>query len=227
MNHARRLSAAAVVGAMGIVYGDIGTSPLYTLESALAAAGPFNAEAVLGVLSLIFWALTISVTHQVPDHHHERRQRGRGWHPRAVRARAAPPDHRQPLEQDRGGTRARRHGVLLLRRSHHAGDLGAGRGRGPGGAQSRPAEVCGPGDRRGARGAVRLPAPRHGARRAALRPRDARLVHRDRRPRRDAHRPPSRGARGAQPAEGPGTALTPPAGCAGHHRRGVPRHHGR
>ena len=62
MNHARRLSAAAVVGAMGIVYGDIGTSPLYTLDTALAAAGPFNAEAVLGVLSLIFWALTISVT---------------------------------------------------------------------------------------------------------------------------------------------------------------------
>jgi KUP system potassium uptake protein len=62
MNHSRRLSAAAVVGAMGIVYGDIGTSPLYTLDTALAAAGPFNTESVLGVLSLIFWALTISVT---------------------------------------------------------------------------------------------------------------------------------------------------------------------
>src|SRR5579862_7651886 len=62
MNHARRLSAAAIVGAMGIVYGDIGTSPLYTLQSALDAAGPFNAESVLGVLSLIFWALTISVS---------------------------------------------------------------------------------------------------------------------------------------------------------------------
>src|SRR5262249_43516188 len=62
MNHARRLSAAAVVGAMGIVYGDIGTSPLYTLDAALAAAGAFNNESVLGVLSLIVWALTISVT---------------------------------------------------------------------------------------------------------------------------------------------------------------------
>jgi KUP system potassium uptake protein len=60
--HARRWSPAAVVGAIGIVYGDIGTSPLYTLENALAAAGPVDAEAVLGVLSLIFWSLAISVT---------------------------------------------------------------------------------------------------------------------------------------------------------------------
>jgi KUP system potassium uptake protein len=62
MNDPRRLSFAAVVGCTGIVYGDIGTSPLYTMESALNAAGTFDAEAVLGVLSLIFWALAISVT---------------------------------------------------------------------------------------------------------------------------------------------------------------------
>src|SRR5205823_5530672 len=62
MNPQRRLSVSAVVGAMGIVYGDIGTSPLYALESALDAAGGFDAEAVLGVLSLVFWSLTISVT---------------------------------------------------------------------------------------------------------------------------------------------------------------------
>jgi KUP system potassium uptake protein len=62
MHHARRLSVSAVVAATGIVYGDIGTSPLYTLETALSAAGTFNREAVLGVLSLIFWSLMISVT---------------------------------------------------------------------------------------------------------------------------------------------------------------------
>ena len=62
MNHQRRLSVSAVVGATGIVYGDIGTSPLYTLNTALSAAGTFNAAAVLGVLSLIFWSLAISVT---------------------------------------------------------------------------------------------------------------------------------------------------------------------
>src|SRR5437868_8240202 len=62
MNNSRRLSVSAVIGAMGIVYGDIGTSPLYALQSALDAAGGFDAEVVLGVLSLIFWALAISVT---------------------------------------------------------------------------------------------------------------------------------------------------------------------
>jgi KUP system potassium uptake protein len=62
MHQTRRLTVSAVVAATGIVYGDIGTSPLYTLETALGAAGTFNREAVLGVLSLIFWSLMISVT---------------------------------------------------------------------------------------------------------------------------------------------------------------------
>jgi len=58
----RRLSLSSIVGAIGVVYGDIGTSPLYALQQAVGEAGTFNAEAVLGVLSLIFWALAISVT---------------------------------------------------------------------------------------------------------------------------------------------------------------------
>lgn len=62
MNQTRRVNLGLVIGATGIVYGDIGTSPLYTIESALDAAGRFDGEAVLGVLSLIFWALTISVS---------------------------------------------------------------------------------------------------------------------------------------------------------------------
>jgi KUP system potassium uptake protein len=62
VNQERPLRVAAVVAATGIVYGDIGTSPLYALESALDAAGTFNAEAVLGVLSLVFWSLAISVS---------------------------------------------------------------------------------------------------------------------------------------------------------------------
>jgi KUP system potassium uptake protein len=55
-------SLAAVIGAIGVVYGDIGTSPLYALESTLTEAGHFDRLAVLGSLSLIVWALTISVT---------------------------------------------------------------------------------------------------------------------------------------------------------------------
>jgi KUP system potassium uptake protein len=57
---------ALTIGSIGVVYGDIGTSPLYALrESVLAAVGP-NAPAsepvVLGILSLIIWALLLMVT---------------------------------------------------------------------------------------------------------------------------------------------------------------------
>jgi KUP system potassium uptake protein len=62
MHDARRWSLPAVIGAVGIVYGDIGTSPLYAFETALNAAGAFDPKVVLGVLSLIFWSLMLSVT---------------------------------------------------------------------------------------------------------------------------------------------------------------------
>jgi KUP system potassium uptake protein len=53
----------ATLGALGVVYGDIGTSPLYALKEATAAAGGFaDSAAVLGVLSLIFWSLFLVVT---------------------------------------------------------------------------------------------------------------------------------------------------------------------
>lgn len=53
-----------VLGALGVVYGDIGTSPIYAFREALAAAEGSGAleASVLGLLSLIFWALTLTVT---------------------------------------------------------------------------------------------------------------------------------------------------------------------
>jgi KUP system potassium uptake protein len=60
---AQQVSRAAVIGAMGVVYGDIGTSPLYALEASFNAAGaPTDRLAILGVLSLIFWSLLVVVT---------------------------------------------------------------------------------------------------------------------------------------------------------------------
>src|SRR6202020_2684015 len=59
MHNQRRLTLTSVVGAIGIVYGDIGTSPLYTMQNAVDAAGRFSSDAVLGVLSLIFWSLAL------------------------------------------------------------------------------------------------------------------------------------------------------------------------
>jgi KUP system potassium uptake protein len=56
---------ALTVGSIGVVYGDIGTSPLYALREAVAAAGGpggVTRPAVFGVLSLILWALILIVT---------------------------------------------------------------------------------------------------------------------------------------------------------------------
>jgi len=60
----RRLSLGATFGAIGIVYGDIGTSPLYALEQSLNATGQGGhpATVLLGVLSLMFWSLLAIVT---------------------------------------------------------------------------------------------------------------------------------------------------------------------
>ncbi|TGW18801.1 potassium transporter Kup [Stenotrophomonas maltophilia] len=55
---------ALIIGAIGVVFGDIGTSPLYTLKEAFSPHYGLNSDhdTVLGVLSLAFWALNIVVT---------------------------------------------------------------------------------------------------------------------------------------------------------------------
>jgi len=52
-----------MLAALGIVYGDLGTSPLYTLQTVMAAnGGSFSASAALGIFSLIFWSLIITIS---------------------------------------------------------------------------------------------------------------------------------------------------------------------
>src|SRR5215510_9950663 len=57
---------ALTLGSIGVVYGDIGTSPLYAMRESVLAAGGLseatNAEIILGILSLIIWALILVVT---------------------------------------------------------------------------------------------------------------------------------------------------------------------
>jgi KUP system potassium uptake protein len=59
-----RLSAGSslTIAALGVVYGDIGTSPLYAVRQSLADFGDLSEPAILGVLSLIIWALALIVT---------------------------------------------------------------------------------------------------------------------------------------------------------------------
>ncbi len=64
-SHTQRNSLAALtLGAIGVVYGDIGTSPLYAFREALAQAadGGISQSEIVGVLSLALWALIIVVT---------------------------------------------------------------------------------------------------------------------------------------------------------------------
>ncbi|OOG63990.1 potassium transporter Kup [Rhodanobacter sp. B04] len=59
----RRRLAALALGAIGVVYGDIGTSPLYTLQTTLSHDGMKpTPESIYGVLSLIFWAQILVVS---------------------------------------------------------------------------------------------------------------------------------------------------------------------
>ncbi|WP_291991116.1 potassium transporter Kup [Candidatus Accumulibacter sp. ACC007] len=56
--------AATALAAMGVVFGDIGTSPLYTMKEVFGGHHPLpiDTDTVLGILSLVFWALTITVS---------------------------------------------------------------------------------------------------------------------------------------------------------------------
>ncbi len=51
--------AALTFGALGVVFGDLGTSPLYTLKTVLDLAGATTPETILGLLSLLIWTLIV------------------------------------------------------------------------------------------------------------------------------------------------------------------------
>jgi KUP system potassium uptake protein len=61
---AKQSTAALALAAMGVVYGDIGTSPLYTIKEVFGGHHPVpvTPENVLGIMSLVFWALVIAVS---------------------------------------------------------------------------------------------------------------------------------------------------------------------
>src|SRR6188768_1531890 len=56
-----RVSAAGLLIALGIIYGDIGTSPLYVLN-AIISGKEITTNLIIGVLSCIIWTLTLQTT---------------------------------------------------------------------------------------------------------------------------------------------------------------------
>src|SRR3569833_3338918 len=60
----RKTTAGVILGTIGVVYGDIGTSPLYAIKECFAGVHPVPIDRlhILGMLSLIFWSLMIVVS---------------------------------------------------------------------------------------------------------------------------------------------------------------------
>ncbi len=172
-------TAALAIGALGVVYGDIGTSPLYTVRECFNGphAVAINPTNLLGVASLIFWSLIIVVSVKYVGFRPQGRQPGRRRH-----LRVAGPDPGVP-QPDEPEAAFRHHDRRHLRRlsalrggHHHAVHLGAVRHRRPRGrhrsgqALRRATDLHRPG------GALLGPTAGHQRGRSDLRPRHGRVV---------------------------------------------------
>ena len=167
---------AMALGSVGIVYGDIGTSPLYAFReaaTAAAASGPVTREIVLGVLSMILWALILVVTVKYVLILLRADNNGEGGTLALMALAFRAVGRRAPFVMI---PRYHRRRDVPRRQRDHAGDLGALRGRGPEAGVARLGQF-----RAADRGAdpgraVRRAAARHRQGRGVLRARDGDLV---------------------------------------------------
>src|ERR1700679_1742338 len=60
--HSKKVTTAGLLITLGIIFGDIGTSPLYTFQTILAEGGKVSESLVLGAISCVFWTLTLQTT---------------------------------------------------------------------------------------------------------------------------------------------------------------------
>ena len=134
---APRLSVMLAV--LGVVYGDIGTSPLYAFKASLAASSAATAIVegeILGVLSLIFWSLILIVTVKYVLLVMRADNRGEGGILALMALAQRVVGRVRACKRGARADRHRRRLPVLRRRRHHAGDLGAVGGRGPRGRRA-------------------------------------------------------------------------------------------
>ena len=129
--------------ALGVVFGDIGTSPLYAFSTALTATGQApGATQVLGIVSLTFWALMVLISLKYVTIVLRADNDGEGG---ILALLSLVEHHGQAAERIKlsfvVAARRDRGGVTLRRRRHHAGDLGPFRDRGAE-VQSGGGELC-------------------------------------------------------------------------------------
>ncbi len=61
-SHFKKVTTAGLLITLGIIFGDIGTSPLYTFQTIIKEGGEINEGLVLGAISCVFWTLTLQTT---------------------------------------------------------------------------------------------------------------------------------------------------------------------
>ena len=173
--------AGLSMAALGVVFGDIGTSPVYTFRECFNPEHglPLDAEHVLGVLSMIFWALIIVVAVKYVLLIMRADNQRRGWH--SCLARLSPGSRpRRALAHSLGPARARRCRAVFRRQYDHAGNFRTQRRRrhwhcDAGAKPVRPAA-----DSRRAARTFPLSEGRHRTRRPPLWPGDGVMVRRHR-----------------------------------------------
>ena len=132
--------AALVLGALGVVFGDIGTSPLYALQAVFTAdnhAVHTNPAEVYGVISLVFWSITMIVSVKYVTFIMRADNEGEGgiMALMALLRRGELAQPRAEADADHAGDLRRL--AVLRRRRDHAGDLGPLGRRGPEGRDAR------------------------------------------------------------------------------------------
>ena len=126
------------LGSVGVVYGDIGTSPLYALREALHQAsrdGILGESEVIGIVSLLLWTLILIVTLKYVVLMLRADNRGEGGTLSLLALAQRAVGRRTPLLLGLGHRRRR---ALLRRRRDHPGDLGPVGRRGPQAGHSSP-----------------------------------------------------------------------------------------
>ena len=176
---AEAVRLAVVVSALGVVFGDIGTSPIYTLATVFNPSDPHPVPLNTGQhLRRRVTALLVGDDHRHADLRHPgdaRRQRRRGRHHGAHHAAAAFWRARGTSDPRRAGRAGYLRCRAVLRRQHdHPRDVDAVGGRGPQGRRTISRGVGRPDHRGDQFGAVRGSALRHARRRSAVRSGDDR-----------------------------------------------------